>query len=209
MESDTYQARYGGPCDDPDYYVYAPSSYFRKMKYHGGSWAGQDSCWYHDCDNTSFRGRPSSFEFNRDESYPYKALQGTYKFNSPCPLCRDWSLQLNYRNVPLLKQFIDPETGLQLANWKTHLCKFKHHYVSQAIEASRLLGYLEWGTAEPKFDEWHLPEYEDTPATGNLDGQMNKKINPAGNKMNFSSLSHTEIEAQDIDWRVQASWEFF
>lgn len=204
MRSDTYELRYGGKCDDPSSYVYALNSYFRRnFKGQALGWEGRDTCWFHDSDTPGMRARKSDFEMNRDESYPYKDLQGTYKRNSPCPLCRDWSLQLNYRNVDLLKQFIDPNSGQQLPHWKTHLCKFKQGWVSQAIEASRMLGYLEYPSTDANFSEWHLPDYELTAASGNYGGRNNKKVVNEG-EVNFSELGRVRPgEGVKVDYRIR------
>lgn len=40
---------------------------------------------------------------------------GTIAFGSPCPICRDEYLVLDYRNLELLKMFISPDTGE--VNW--------------------------------------------------------------------------------------------
>ena len=105
---------------------------------------------------------------DEDDRWYYKfeaKLQGTYNDNHPCPCCRDWKLLANYRNVPLLRQFVDSETGSIYPLYKTSICQFAHARISQAIDASRLLGYLECPTVEMKYSEWNMDSYKPTAQT--------------------------------------------
>jgi len=189
MQSEQYSLRYGGPCDDPEYFVYQHNSFFRRWRKQYAEPEFRETCWYHDGpvpQNVTKKGR---LEMNRDPDSPYKNLQGTYKHNKPCPLCRDWSLQINYRNVDLLRQFVDPKTGLQYPGYHTHLCKFKARWIGQAIEASRLLGYLEWPSADPDFSEWYVPDYQMSGATGDLQGDYAKRKPEEGQKIDYRDLN--------------------
>merc|ERR1711879_438959 len=94
-----------------------------------------------------------------NSAYRFDAeLQGTYRTAHPCPLCRDWKLLVNYRNVPLLKQFIDKTTGLQYPAWKTSLCMAKHNWISQSIDAARQLGHLAYPSLSEEQEnmEWDV-----------------------------------------------------
>jgi len=120
------------------------------------------TCWFHDQAELGQPARLPRFTYNRDPHYPYLKLQGTYKTNHPCPGCRDWGILINYKNVDLLNQFIDPKTGLQLPPFKTSLCMFQHGRMAQTIEASRMLGHLEYPTVDPDWTEYKVEDYEMT-----------------------------------------------
>ncbi|XP_071156459.1 small ribosomal subunit protein mS40-like isoform X2 [Mytilus edulis] len=49
--------------------------------------------------------------------------QGKIGLASPCPLCRDEYLTVDYRNIKLLRQFLNPFTGDVLPSLKTGVCQ--------------------------------------------------------------------------------------
>jgi len=61
---------------------------------------------------------------------------------SPCPLCRDEHLLLTYNNIPLLKQFIDEQTGEIQHPLRTGACRVKHMKLERCIQLAKSLGYL-------------------------------------------------------------------
>ena len=174
LSSETYKRRYGGESDEYDAYVWSEKNYFRRYAGQRPLWKTKHSCWYHDANELhqtthsarNFRLYGEDPEEADNIAYRFEAkLQGTYSTNHPCPLCRDWKLLVNYRNVPLLKQFVDSQTGRIYPLYKTNLCQFAHARVSQAIDASRLLGFLACPTVEMKYTEWNMNAYEPTSQT--------------------------------------------
>ncbi|XP_063703138.1 small ribosomal subunit protein mS40 [Culicoides brevitarsis] len=81
---------------------------------------------------------------------------GVISTGSPCPICRDEYLVLDYNNLELLKQFISPYTGDVLSYSKTGLCQKKHQQLLVAIERARDRGLL---TFELPFREYDYSEY--------------------------------------------------
>jgi len=69
--------------------------------------------------------------------------QGVIKTASPCPICRDPKILISYKNVPLLKNFIDPHTLDIISNLRTGNCRMRQGQLERAIELARSLGYLE------------------------------------------------------------------
>jgi len=165
MESPDYEARYGGPCDNKDNYVWSRYNYFRPKTRSFQIWYTRHNCFFPDSDVPGQFHRDPTFTFNRDPHFIYKNLHGTYTTNHPCPLCRDFRLQLNYRNVPLLKQFIEPDAGTPLPTWMTRLCETKAHWVDQSVEAARILGYMDYHTTELPDLEWDVNDYGETRQT--------------------------------------------
>merc|ERR1711881_727601 len=118
----------------------------------GVLWRTRPSCWYHDCAELHQVQILQRQQIKNPEAFKYKQY-GTYSSNHPCPLCRDWRLLINYRNVDLLKQFIDSSTGYMYPSNKTSICEFQQARVAQAIDAARILGYLEYPTVDLGYSE--------------------------------------------------------
>jgi len=62
---------------------------------------------------------------------------------SPCPICRDEYLVINYRNVELLRHFIDPYTGMILSPNKTNICQKQWRKLLIHMEKARDHGFLD------------------------------------------------------------------
>merc|ERR1719439_272045 len=62
---------------------------------------------------------------------------------SPCPICRDEYLVIDFRNVALLKHFIDPYTGSILPPNKTGICQKQWRKLLIHMEKARDHGYLD------------------------------------------------------------------
>ena len=84
--------------------------------------------------------------------------QGRISTGSPCPICRDEYLVLDYRylscknfvisfhlfrNVKLLQHFIDPYTGQTLPTTKTNICQKKFRLLDIEIERAKDHGLIE------------------------------------------------------------------
>nr|XP_033325979.1 28S ribosomal protein S18b, mitochondrial-like isoform X2 [Megalopta genalis] len=65
--------------------------------------------------------------------------------SSPCPICRDEYLIVDYRNVELLKQFICEHSGEIICYTKTGLCQNAHNKLLVAILKARDYGLLTFG----------------------------------------------------------------
>jgi len=70
-------------------------------------------------------------------------LCGKINTASPCPICRDPKILISYKNIPLLKNFIDPQTLDIFTNLRTGNCRMRQGQLVKAIELARSLGYLE------------------------------------------------------------------
>lgn len=78
---------------------------------------------------------------------PYKTRKtcirgGKIDTGSPCPICRDEYLVLDYRNVDLLKQFISEHTGEMLMFNYTNICQKAHKDLCVAIMKAKEYGFL-------------------------------------------------------------------
>jgi len=71
---------------------------------------------------------------------------------SPCPLCRDQYLVLDYRNVSLLKHFIDPYTGQIINPDKTHICQKQWRLLQVHIEKAKDHGFLDVDVEQVEYD---------------------------------------------------------
>eukprot|EP00088_Acartia_fossae_P031768 TRINITY_DN3257_c0_g1_i4.p1 TRINITY_DN3257_c0_g1~~TRINITY_DN3257_c0_g1_i4.p1 ORF type:complete len:163 (-),score=19.37 TRINITY_DN3257_c0_g1_i4:53-508(-) len=61
---------------------------------------------------------------------------------SPCPICRDIYLVLDYRNVALLKQFMNDYDGTIFETEMTGLCQKTHEKLLLEIEKAKDYGLL-------------------------------------------------------------------
>merc|ERR1712226_1812160 len=78
--------------------------------------------------------------------------QGRVTTASPCPICRDEYLVIDYRNVALLKHFVDPYTGQTLSTRKTNICQKKMRLLSVEIERAKDHGYIEVDVPAVEYD---------------------------------------------------------
>ncbi|XP_076436305.1 small ribosomal subunit protein mS40-like [Babylonia areolata] len=69
--------------------------------------------------------------------------KGEIATGSPCPVCRDEYLVLDYKNIKLLEQFISPYTGDVLETKKTGICQKQHRKLLVEVMKAKDLGYLE------------------------------------------------------------------
>lgn len=92
---------------------------------------------------------------------------GVISCGSPCPICRDEYLVLDYRNLELLKQFISPYTGQVLSYSKTGLCQKTHEKLLIAIERAWDRGLIPYQVPFREFDyaeyygeNWQSPQQQ-------------------------------------------------
>lgn len=85
---------------------------------------------------------------------------GFINTGSPCPICRDEYLVLDYRNVKLLKQFVDWTTGKVYPYRKTNLCQMKHEELLVQMYLARDYGTIAFDVPFRFFDyrDYYLPE---------------------------------------------------
>ncbi|KAK3611011.1 hypothetical protein CHS0354_005442 [Potamilus streckersoni] len=68
---------------------------------------------------------------------------GKMTTGSPCPVCRDEYLVVDYRNVKLLEQFISPSDGKVIASIKTGVCQKQHKRLLLEVARARDYGFIE------------------------------------------------------------------
>ncbi|XP_017766216.1 PREDICTED: 28S ribosomal protein S18b, mitochondrial [Eufriesea mexicana] len=75
---------------------------------------------------------------------------------SPCPICRDKYLILDYRNIDLLKQFISEHNGEILSYNYTNLCQKAHKNLLVAITKAKEYGLITYSVPFRYYDysEW-------------------------------------------------------
>ncbi|KAL8562424.1 hypothetical protein ACOMHN_066138 [Nucella lapillus] len=84
--------------------------------------------------------------------------KGKVSTGSPCPVCRDEYLVLDYKNVKLLEQFISPYTGEMLETKKTGVCQKQHRTLMVEVRKAQACGYLEMNVP---FREYDYSQYWD------------------------------------------------
>lgn len=72
---------------------------------------------------------------------------------SPCPICRDEYLVVDYRNVALLHQFIDPYSGALIPTKKTGVCQHQWKRLQIHIEKSKDHGLMKVDAPLLYYDE--------------------------------------------------------
>ncbi|KAK7071359.1 ribosomal protein, S18B [Halocaridina rubra] len=82
---------------------------------------------------------------------------------SPCPICRDEYLVVDYTNIDLIKQFISPHTGEILSYQTTNICMRRHKELLIAMEKARDIGLL---TFDVPFRAYNYSEYYKPPQNG-------------------------------------------
>ena len=78
--------------------------------------------------------------------------QGRIATGSPCPICRDQYLVVDYRNKALLKHFIDPYTGKILHPNQTHICQKQWRKLQIHLEKARDHGWLDVDVPQVEYD---------------------------------------------------------
>ena len=81
---------------------------------------------------------------------------GVVASGSPCPLCRDERLLMTYKNLPLLKQYIDEQTGDLQNPLRIGLCQFRLKRLAWSFTVAKDLGYLPSVVPHVKFDMNHF-----------------------------------------------------
>jgi len=81
---------------------------------------------------------------------------GFLKSGNPCPVCRDEYLVLDYRNVKLLEQFINPLTGEAYACHVVNLCQMRYEELQVALLKARQYGTMAFPVA---FRKYNYEEY--------------------------------------------------
>ena len=77
---------------------------------------------------------------------------GFIKYGQACPICRDEYLVLHYKNVKLLKQFINPWTGLVYPMSKTNVCQKKHEEMLVALYLAKDYGTMSFHIPFREYD---------------------------------------------------------
>lgn len=84
------------------------------------------------------------------------AEEDLYIRGNPCPICRDEYLVLDYRNIKLLKQFINPHTGEIEPVLKTSICQAQLRNLRVALRKAYDYGFL---TFEVPFRTYDYRDY--------------------------------------------------
>eukprot|EP00090_Calanus_glacialis_P028185 TRINITY_DN4530_c0_g1_i2.p1 TRINITY_DN4530_c0_g1~~TRINITY_DN4530_c0_g1_i2.p1 ORF type:complete len:235 (+),score=67.04 TRINITY_DN4530_c0_g1_i2:64-768(+) len=77
---------------------------------------------------------------------------GKIDTGSPCPICRDEYLVIDYRNKALLKHFMDPYTGQVLPPNKTHICQKQWRKMQVHMEKAADAGFLDIDAPQVEYD---------------------------------------------------------
>ena len=72
------------------------------------------------------------------------AEEGVYIRGNPCPVCRDEYLLLDYRNLKLLRQFINEHTGEIEPVLKTSICQAQLRNLRVALRKAYDIGLLKY-----------------------------------------------------------------
>jgi len=84
------------------------------------------------------------------------AEEGLYIRGNPCPICRDEYLLLDYRNIKLLKQFVNDHTGEIEPVLKTSICQAQLRNLRVALRKAYDLGLM---TYEVPFRTYDYRDY--------------------------------------------------
>lgn len=86
--------------------------------------------------------------------------KGKIDTGSPCPICRDEYLVLDYRNTGLLKQFISPYTG-EIIKWNvTNLCQRAHYRMVLEMNKAKYFGTMSF---KVPFRQYDYQDYQISP----------------------------------------------
>ncbi|CAL8106026.1 unnamed protein product [Calicophoron daubneyi] len=99
----------------------------------------------------TYRGKPVWFYYRRNFKGHYapprtrsNCVVGKKLVSSnPCPICRDEYLVVDYRNLSLLRQFINPVTSEILTPALTGVCQHQHKRLLLEIEKAQDIGTIE------------------------------------------------------------------
>ncbi|CAG0882268.1 unnamed protein product [Cyprideis torosa] len=80
---------------------------------------------------------------------------GYFLSGNPCPLCRDDYLVLDYRNLDLLKQFLDPFSGEVLDYTRTHVCQRRQRILEVEMEKAKDRGWIVVDLPARNYDDWY------------------------------------------------------
>ena len=90
------------------------------------------------------------------------AEEGVYIRGNPCPICRDEYLLLDYRNVKLLRQFINDHTGEIEPVLKTHICQAQLRNLRVALRKAYDFGLVNYEVPLRRYDyRDYYPELRD------------------------------------------------
>ncbi|XP_055343789.1 uncharacterized protein LOC129591930 [Paramacrobiotus metropolitanus] len=78
--------------------------------------------------------------------------EGKIAIGSPCPICRDEYLVLDYRNTELLKQFISPYSGEVLSYQVTNICQAMHNRLLVELAKASHFGTMSFKTPFRTYD---------------------------------------------------------
>jgi len=84
----------------------------------------------------------------RKNCIKHQRVQGA----SPCPICRDIYLVVDYRNIKLLQQFIDEYSGVVYDTYTTGVCQFQHEKLLTHIEKAKDYGLLDVDADQVHYD---------------------------------------------------------
>jgi small subunit ribosomal protein S18b len=108
---------------------------------------GDDPVWKHYRRNVKASGQ--WMQDTREKCIRYGRVNGA----SPCPICRDMYLVIDYRNTKLLHQFIDKYSGVVYATLKTGLCQDKMERLMIQIEKAKDYGLLDLDATQVYYNE--------------------------------------------------------
>jgi len=78
---------------------------------------------------------------------------GKITIASPCPICRDMYLLIDYRNTKLLDQFVDKYSGVVYGSDKTGLCQEQMEKLMIQIEKAKDYGLLDLDATQVYYDD--------------------------------------------------------
>jgi len=85
--------------------------------------------------------------------------QGKITTGSPCPICRDEYIVVDYRHVALLNQFLDDYTGRMLDPYQTGICQKQWRKMQVAMDKAEDYGLLD---LDVPAIEYNMDEYKGT-----------------------------------------------
>ena len=99
------------------------------------------------------RNRPHRFDMpGRNSRVSCVGDDGFIMYGQACPICRDEYLVLDYRNIKLITQFIQPATQQVYPYRKTNLCQKKHEELLVAVYKAKEYGTLVYPMQFMQFD---------------------------------------------------------
>jgi small subunit ribosomal protein S18b len=154
IDSDEFLQKYLDPKDRTR--VISPElsiKYFESTAYK--STYGDDPIWKHYRRNydgkKGYKGRPPV------RTRETCIRQGKISTGSPCPVCRDEYIVIDYRHVALLNQFLDDYTGRVMEPYKTGICQKQWRKLQIALEKAHDYGLLDLDVPAV---EYNMEEYK-------------------------------------------------